>query len=155
MVNLWTCLSTGKCSSSYTPSYQGWSILVLLQFTIIILILLPLGTFLNKMLNRIASHFTSIMSFFVSNADTKKINDLVHDLDSRSQKCIDTKEAHISFNSAWIFMKFGTLVDALNTFNSSSDRFLKIQNGRFYGETRYGIKCQFLNGNRYHSHSSF
>ena len=78
----------------------------------------------------------------------------MHDLDSRSQKCIDTKKAHISFNSAWIVMKFGTLVDALNTFNSNSDRFLKIQNGRFYGATHFGAKCQFLKHNRYHYYSS-
>ena len=77
-------------------------------------------------------------------SDTKNFSDLVHDLDTRSPKCIDLKKPHISFNNAWIWMKFGTLVDALNTFNLSSDRFIKIQNGRFHGGTHFGKNVDFL-----------
>ena len=40
--------------------------------------------------------------------------------------------SHISFNNAWIGMKFGIQVEGQNIFNLSSDRFLNIQNGSHF-----------------------
>ena len=84
----------------YTPSPQGWSILVLYVFLLFLLFLLFLFfRQLNwhasppRLLNRITLNFTCILQVEVRSAVSKKVSDLGIDLDPRSHEWCFTKMA--------------------------------------------------------------